>query len=76
MKNLKSKDGGMISIMDKNFLQDVFFVENCSVNLLSISKLSRELNCEVIFQKNIVIFQDIVTKEKIDKGFFEMAYIF
>ena len=60
----------MISILDNLFLQDVFYVENCSVNLLSISKLSRELNCEVIFQQNIVIFQDIVTKQQIGKGFF------
>jgi hypothetical protein len=42
------KGWGMISIFPKRFIQDVFHVEKCSINLLSISKLSNDLNCEVI----------------------------
>jgi hypothetical protein len=46
----------MTSILNKNFVQDVFYVENCSVNLFSISKLTRELNYKIIFEQNNVIF--------------------
>jgi hypothetical protein len=53
----------MISIFPKRFIQDVFHVEKCSINLLSISKLANDLNCEVI--KKNMIFQDPLTKEKI-----------
>jgi hypothetical protein len=67
-ERIKLKGWGMISIFPKKFLQDVFYVENCSVNLLSISKLSKELNCEIIFKEKIMIFQDLVTKEKIGEG--------
>jgi hypothetical protein len=49
----------------------VFYVEHCSVNLLSISKLSKELNCEIIFIEKIMIFQDLVTKENISEGHLE-----
>jgi hypothetical protein len=66
----------MISIFPKGFLQDFFFVENYSVNLLSISKLTKEFSCEIIFKENIVIFQDLVTKEKIGEGFFENGLYF
>jgi GAG-pre-integrase domain len=41
------------------------------VNLLSISKLSKELNCEIIFKEKIMIFQDLVTKELIGEGHLE-----
>jgi hypothetical protein len=65
----------MISVLNKKNFQDVFYVENCSVNLLSISKLTRELNCEIIFEKNKVIFQDLITKENIGEGFFRKHLI-
>jgi hypothetical protein len=61
----------MVSIFSKIFIQDVFHVNNCLVNLLSISKLSKDLNCEVIFKMENVIFQDLLTKEKIGKGYLE-----
>jgi hypothetical protein len=68
-EKIKIKGWGMISIFSKCFLQDVFLVENYSVNLLSISKLAKELNCEIIFKENIMVFQDLITKEKIGEGF-------
>jgi hypothetical protein len=49
-EKIKIEGWGMISIFPKRFIQDVFHVNNCSVNLLSISKLSKDLNCEVIFK--------------------------
>jgi hypothetical protein len=75
-EKIKIKGWGMISIFSKCFLQDVFLVENCSVNLLSISKLAKELNCEIIFKENIVVFQDLNTKEKIGEGFLENGFYF
>jgi hypothetical protein len=59
----------MISILNNFFFQDVFYIKNCSVYLLSISKLTRELNCVIIFEQNNVIFQDLITKKKIGGGF-------
>jgi hypothetical protein len=55
-EKIKIKGWGMVSIFPKKFLQDVFYVENCSVNLLSISKLAKELNCEIIFKEKNVVF--------------------
>jgi hypothetical protein len=75
-EKIKIKGWGIINIFPKDFLQDVFFVENYSVNLLSIRKLATELSCEIIFKKNIMIFQDLVTKEKIGEGFFENGLYF
>jgi hypothetical protein len=51
-------------------------VEKCSVNLLSISKLSRHLNCEIIFREKHVIFQDLITKKKIGEGHLENGLYF
>jgi hypothetical protein len=41
----------MISIFPKKIIQDLFYVNNCSINILPISNLSKDLNCEVIFKK-------------------------
>jgi hypothetical protein len=38
---------------------------------LSISKLSKELNYEIIFKGKIMIFEDLVTKELIGEGHLE-----
>jgi hypothetical protein len=56
-ENVKIEGWGMTSMFKKRFLQNVFYVENCSVNLLSISKLSKDLNCKIIFKKKIMIFR-------------------
>jgi GAG-pre-integrase domain len=34
---------------------------------MSVSKIIKELNCNIIFSSNNVIFQDIVTKRTIDE---------
>jgi hypothetical protein len=46
------------------------------VNLLSISKLSRDLNCEIFFLEKHVIFQDLITKEKIGEEHLENGLYF
>jgi GAG-pre-integrase domain len=75
-EKIKIKGWGMISIFSKCFLQDVFLVENCSVNLLSISKLTKKLYDEIIFKENIMVFQDLIPKEKIGEGFLENELYF
>jgi hypothetical protein len=57
----------MISIFSKRFIQDVFYVEKYSVNLLSISKLFKDLNYKVIFKKKNVIFRIYSSRRKLVK---------
>jgi GAG-pre-integrase domain len=52
-------------------IEHVLHIENCTSNLLSIGKLSQELNCEIIFSKNNVFFQDFKTKKMIGEGSFQ-----
>jgi hypothetical protein len=66
----------MISIFPKRFIQGVFYIEKHSISLLSISKLAKDLNCEIIFKKKNVIFQDPLTKEKIGEGYLENGLYF
>jgi hypothetical protein len=40
-EQIKIRGWGMIDIFSNKFLQDIFYVENCLDNLLSISKLSK-----------------------------------
>jgi hypothetical protein len=75
-EKIRIKGWGMISIFPKRFIQDVFYVEKYSVNLLSISKLANDLNIEVIFKKENVIFLDPLTKEKIGEGYLENGLYF
>jgi hypothetical protein len=47
------------------------YVKNCASNLLSISKITNELNCEIIFILKDVIFQERITKNMIGEGFLQ-----
>jgi hypothetical protein len=49
----------------------VLHVESCTSNLLSIGKLSKELNCKTIFSTDNVFFQDLKTKKMIGEGSFQ-----
>jgi GAG-pre-integrase domain len=51
-----------------NTISDVFYLTTFTSNLLSVSKITKEFNCNVIFSSNNVIFQDIVMKKKIGEG--------
>lgn len=44
------------------------YVPNFASNLLSVSKVTKDLNCFVIFGPNKVIFQDITTGKRIGEG--------
>jgi hypothetical protein len=48
-----------------NNIFNVFYLPTFTSNLLSVSKITKELNYNVIFSSNNVIFQDIVTKKTI-----------
>jgi Integrase core domain/GAG-pre-integrase domain len=51
-----------------NTVSDVFYLPTFTSNLLSMSKITKEFNCNVIFSPSNVIFQDIVTRKTIGEG--------
>jgi hypothetical protein len=51
-----------------NTISDVFYLPTFTSNLLSVSKITKEFNCNVIFSPSNVIFQDIVTRKTIGEG--------
>jgi hypothetical protein len=48
---------GSITILSRK-IPNVLLVKNCASNLLSISKLTHELNCDLIFSIKNIIFQE------------------
>jgi hypothetical protein len=50
-----------------NDIFGVLYLSNFTSNLLSVSKITQELNYNVIFSPHNLIFQDIVTKMTIDE---------
>jgi hypothetical protein len=50
-------------------ISNVLHVEKYSSNLLSINKITQELNCEIIFSSKSVNFQDWITKNFIGEGY-------
>jgi hypothetical protein len=52
-------------------VNDILYVNTFTTNLLSINKLTQQLNCNVIFSKKDVIFQDRETGETIGEGSLE-----
>ena len=55
---------GSITIFEK-IIPNVLFIKDCTSNLLSIGKIAKELNCEIIFSSKKVIFQERLTKNMI-----------
>ena len=49
-------------------LTNVFYVPECHFNLISISKLIRDLNCLITFSDNSITFQDQSTWRAIGIG--------
>jgi hypothetical protein len=50
-------------------INNVLFLKSFPINLLSVRKLTQELNCDAIFSCKNVVFQDRVTGEKIGECF-------
>jgi hypothetical protein len=46
---------GSIDLFSKKYL-NIFLVQNCPANLLFITKIAQELNCEIILTSKRVIF--------------------
>jgi GAG-pre-integrase domain len=65
---MKIIGSGSINLFSKE-IPNVLHIEKCSSNLLSINKITQELNCEIIFSSKGVIFQDWITKNLIGEGF-------
>jgi hypothetical protein len=59
---------GSINIFSKT-ISNVLHVSNCASKLLSISKITYELNCEIIFFSDNVIFQEWINKNMISEFF-------
>jgi hypothetical protein len=66
MKRLKSKVRVCL-VCKKRLLQD----RKLSINNLSIIKIFKDLNCEILFQEKNMIFHDLIPKERIDEGHLE-----
>ena len=49
-------------------LTSVLYVPDCPFNLISISKLTRDLNCLITFSDNSITLQDRSTGRTIDIG--------
>jgi Integrase core domain/GAG-pre-integrase domain len=55
-------------ILSKN-VNNILCLADFKSNLLSISKLTQDLNCNVIFSPNKVMFQDRISGKKIGEGY-------
>jgi hypothetical protein len=55
---------GTTNFLNKN-VKDVLYLPDFNSNLLSVRKITQDLNCDVIFSPNKVTFQDRVTGKKI-----------
>jgi len=60
--------GGSIVFLEKLKLKSCLYVHVLSSKLLSVSQVTKELNCVVLMFSNFCILQDILTKEIIGRG--------
>lgn len=50
---------GSCALSDKSIISNVFYLPEFKYNLMSVSKLTKELDCSVTFFPNFYIFQDL-----------------
>jgi hypothetical protein len=65
-KKLKLLEADVLIFFPKNIL-NVLHAKECLSNLLSINKITQELNCEIIFSSKNIIFQEKTMKNVIRK---------
>jgi len=53
-----SQEVGQISLSPSLNLKHVLFVPNCPFNLISLSQLTKSLNCSIIFYPNSFVIQE------------------
>ena len=58
---------GETTLFSKN-ISNVLYMPTFISNLLYVSKMTNEFNCNVTFTSNNIIFQDRLTWKKIDEG--------
>ncbi|KAF3772837.1 Retrovirus-related Pol polyprotein from transposon TNT 1-94 [Nymphaea thermarum] len=59
---------GNLSLLNKYLLHNALHVPNIPVNLLSVSSITKERNCNLIFSVDRCFLQDLVTGTKIEIG--------
>ena len=59
---------GVIKIFNSLPLSSVLYVSNFSTNLLSIVRITYDLNCSITFFPSHCVFQDLSTKKVIGSG--------
>ncbi|CAL9024038.1 unnamed protein product, partial [Prunus brigantina] len=59
---------GSLKINSDLVIKDVLSVPSFNVNLLSVSKITRDLHCTIIFHPGFCILQDLTTKKVIGLG--------
>ena len=59
---------GKVSLSNNITLNNVLCVPGFTCNLLSVSKLTRDLNCAVIFLSDFCVFQDLISRRLIGVG--------
>ena len=58
LSNVTSQGVCQISLSSSLNLKNAFFVPNCPLNLISLSQLTKSLNCSITFNDNSFIIQD------------------
>jgi hypothetical protein len=64
---------GSIILFSKNIL-NILHVKNYTSNLLSISKITNELNYEIIFTSKNMIFQEWITKSVFGESYLQNGF--
>ncbi|KAG6502797.1 hypothetical protein ZIOFF_035085 [Zingiber officinale] len=59
---------GSIKLTDHFFLSSALHVSSVSINLLSVSSITKQLQCSVTFFPDHCVFQDLETKQTIGTG--------
>ncbi|KAG6472418.1 hypothetical protein ZIOFF_069880 [Zingiber officinale] len=59
---------GSIKLTDHFFLSSALHVPSVSINLLSVSSITKQLHCSVTFFPDHCVFQDLETKQTIGTG--------
>ena len=69
-KHVPVEGKGKIKLLSENIKSLVLYVPSFPFQLLSIGKVTKTLNCRVIFDSHRILFQDRATERMIGEGFF------
>ncbi|XP_014490627.1 uncharacterized protein LOC106753340 [Vigna radiata var. radiata] len=60
------KGVGTVKLSEKLTLNQVFYIPDLKYNLLSVSKLNKDLKCLTVFESNLCLFQDGSQERRLD----------